>query len=340
MMQILFAPHNCVQEGLGRLVNDTQIVLFADIEESAKPQCVLCGRVLANKRSLRTHRLFSCPIEKIATPEQIAHRIWQNKDWQKRSRKAITTRQHIYRATHPRDKARDRIVNQQWCEKNPARVKATRERTRDKLRLDVLGAYGNQCQCCGISESRFLAVDHIDGNGAAHKRSFGIKSAQAMYCWLRKNGFPPGFQLLCHNCNTTKSLYGGCPHDPTFCRPDPVSPKAKARRERAVRLRAEALAAYGNKCACCGEDRLPFLAIDHLNGGGAAHKRSLGIGCAVDFYRWLRVNEFPSGFQVLCHNCNMAKGFYGKCPHIISSRSMTMTHISSQASSAYVGIPA
>lgn len=30
---------------------------------------------------------------------------------------------------------------------------------------------------------------------------------------------------------------------------------------------------------------------------------------------WLRRNNYPNGFQVLCHNCNMAKGFYGKCPH-------------------------
>jgi hypothetical protein len=26
-------------------------------------------------------------------------------------------------------------------------------------------------------------------------------------------------------------------------------------------------------------------------------------------------NEFPDGFQVLCHNCNLAKGYYGECPH-------------------------
>jgi hypothetical protein len=29
-------------------------------------------------------------------------------------------------------------------------------------------------------------------------------------------------------------------------------------------------------------------------------------------------NNFPEGFQILCHNCNFAKGFprnNGKCPH-------------------------
>jgi hypothetical protein len=26
-------------------------------------------------------------------------------------------------------------------------------------------------------------------------------------------------------------------------------------------------------------------------------------------------NNFPDGFQVLCHNCNMSIGLYGYCPH-------------------------
>lgn len=33
------------------------------------------------------------------------------------------------------------------------------------------------------------------------------------------------------------------------------------------------------------------------------------------FREWQRKNNYPKGFQVLCHNCNLAKGFYGKCPH-------------------------
>ena len=30
---------------------------------------------------------------------------------------------------------------------------------------------------------------------------------------------------------------------------------------------------------------------------------------------WLEKNNFPSGFQILCWNCNFAKGSLGKCPH-------------------------
>lgn len=80
-----------------------------------------------------------------------------------------------------------------------------------------------------------------------------------------------------------------------------------------VRYRDEALRAYSvgePKCACCGETTYQFLSIDHIEGGGNEHRRAVG-----KLYLWLRRNNFPEGFQVLCYNCNFAKGHYGSCPH-------------------------
>lgn len=89
------------------------------------------------------------------------------------------------------------------------------------------------------------------------------------------------------------------------------------------RLRLATLTAYGGKCACCGESRNEFLAIDHVNGGGNEHRRSLSTnprgGAGQTTYRWLRRAGYPPGFQVLCHNCNMARGFYGHCPHTLGN---------------------
>lgn len=68
------------------------------------------------------------------------------------------------------------------------------------------------------------------------------------------------------------------------------------------------------QCKCCGENRLQFLCIDHTNGGGSAHrKKEFGGGGNIN--RWLIKNNFPEGFRVLCHNCNLSLGFYGYCPH-------------------------
>ena len=69
---------------------------------------------------------------------------------------------------------------------------------------------------------------------------------------------------------------------------------------------------YGHHCVCCGETQPKFLAIDHIHGGGNKHIREIGLG---NFYKWLIKNNYPKGFQVLCHNCNFAKGHYGSCPH-------------------------
>ena len=81
------------------------------------------------------------------------------------------------------------------------------------------------------------------------------------------------------------------------------------------KLRIACLSFYGGnppKCNCCKENTYEFLAIDHINGGGNKHKKERGCS---SLYAWLVRNNFPDGFQVLCHNCNLAKGFYGACPH-------------------------
>ncbi len=76
---------------------------------------------------------------------------------------------------------------------------------------------------------------------------------------------------------------------------------------------------YGGKCFCCGETRWEFLSIDHVKGNGNKHRREeLGSFNKAGFvmYRWLIKNKYPDGFQILCMNCNTAKGFYGYCPHL------------------------
>jgi hypothetical protein len=71
------------------------------------------------------------------------------------------------------------------------------------------------------------------------------------------------------------------------------------------------------RCACCGEREVKFLALDHINGGGNQHRKAIGLKnrAGHNFYLWVIRNNFPAWFQVLCHNCNMAKGLYGNYPH-------------------------
>lgn len=75
--------------------------------------------------------------------------------------------------------------------------------------------------------------------------------------------------------------------------------------------------AYGGKCACCGENKIEFLTIAHLNNDGAMHRRE--IGGSNQLHSWIRRNGYPKDFTVLCFNCNTADFYYGQCPHKKSS---------------------
>ena len=86
-------------------------------------------------------------------------------------------------------------------------------------------------------------------------------------------------------------------------------------------LRLLVLSHYSNgtpTCACCRESRFEFLTLDHIHNNGAAHKRQVGRG---QVYYSIRDAGFPPEYQVLCFNCNCAKGTYGICPHEIERQS-------------------
>ena len=73
---------------------------------------------------------------------------------------------------------------------------------------------GYKCACCGEVEPKFLTLDHINNDGYMRKK-YGKepRAAAQLYGWLRKMGYPDGFQVLCMNCNFGKAQNGGvCPH--------------------------------------------------------------------------------------------------------------------------------
>ena len=80
--------------------------------------------------------------------------------------------------------------------KEERRARALRYRT--KLRTEVLNGYGGKCECCGNTRVFHLTIDHIDGGGGAERRS---SRGNNLYRRLRREGFPPGYRVLCWNCN-------------------------------------------------------------------------------------------------------------------------------------------
>lgn len=76
-----------------------------------------------------------------------------------------------------------------------------------KLKLGVFIHYGEGkicCKNCGITDPDLLTIDHINDNGAEERKTKGL--GKNFYQWLKNNNFPPGYQILCWNCNHKKEL--------------------------------------------------------------------------------------------------------------------------------------
>ena len=83
-------------------------------------------------------------------------------------------------------------------------------------------------------------------------------------------------------------------------------------RQKSQQFRQMILDAYGAKCACCGETRREFLAIDHVHGGGGKHRKAKST---EGTWKEIVAKGFPPEYRILCHNCNSSLGWYGYCPH-------------------------
>ncbi len=80
-------------------------------------------------------------------------------------------------------------------------------RHRLKVKVEAINHYGGKCACCGTTRVEFLCIDHINNDGAEHRRKIG---RYPMPRWLKQHGYPEGYQVLCWNCNSAKQILGRC----------------------------------------------------------------------------------------------------------------------------------
>lgn len=118
-------------------------------------------------------------------------------------------RQRAWRAANL-EKAR--AIGRAHYERNRVKHDESCKVNTQKVRSQVLLAYGSKCACCQEDRREFLAIDHINGGGYQHRKALKLSSGSQFFYWLRREGFPPGFRVLCHNCNFSLGRYGYCPH--------------------------------------------------------------------------------------------------------------------------------
>jgi len=97
-----------------------------------------------------------------------------------------------------------------WREKNRESLRQQGRQYRKDLKYEVLSHYSIEekpiCELClkngdRITNINLLTIDHIDGGGDEHRKKIG-GGGQATYRWLKRNGFPGGYRVLCFGCNT------------------------------------------------------------------------------------------------------------------------------------------
>ena len=137
----------------------------------------------------------------------------RNREWYAEPENAETRRdyrrnKYAERPEPPKANSRSYRAN------NRDKVKEANNRWRSNLRREVVNAYGGHCECCGESEIRFLTLDHVNGDGAAHRRQINARNSwHKVYQWAKENGFPPTLRVLCWNCNNASWRNNGiCPH--------------------------------------------------------------------------------------------------------------------------------
>lgn len=83
------------------------------------------------------------------------------------------------------------------------------------------------------------------------------------------------------------------------------------KRQRVFELKMKIIEHYSNgrmTCANCGLKDVKNLTVDHINGNGEKHRKTMRLSGGHSFYHWLIKLNYPPGYQILCFACNMAKG--------------------------------
>lgn|SRR3990167_2632035 len=170
-----------------------------------------------HSQKTETERLYRKKYRELHKEERKTY----NREYRLKNKEAI---RELRKAWKIGNKEHIKAYQNKWYKKRTPKTRKEHylrdKNRRDSIRNDVLIFYsGNPpyCVCCGEKEVLFLALDHINNDGAKHRKelktSKNVASGHRIYKWAKDNNYPPIFQILCHNCNFGKWRNKGiCPH--------------------------------------------------------------------------------------------------------------------------------
>jgi hypothetical protein len=144
----------------------------------------------------------------------MCHKIMSDKWWHKNieikreiNRKAMA----IYRKKHPE---KIKKLNRKYRKLHGEKYRENSRKRTQLERIKIINHYGGKCECCGISDYRFLCLDHKNNDGYEHRKK--VRAGYSLHKWIKDNKYPDSIRVLCFNCNFGRAFYGGknkiCPH--------------------------------------------------------------------------------------------------------------------------------
>ena len=177
--------------------------------EMASIKCEVCGESITDYASNHvkgSHRF--CSADCRAAWVGVHNSISRGGDG---IRKSKSDRDRLY---YRKNVNRIRGQAVRYYRRNRSVILTKRQQADRRLKAEIIAAYGGKCECCGEAHHEFLTIDHVNGDGAAHRRALGGKGRK-LYAAIKAEGFPKDrYRLLCLNCNISLGFYGYCPHHP------------------------------------------------------------------------------------------------------------------------------
>lgn len=127
--------------------------------------------------------------------------------------KEVNDRRLWNRRYRAKNRVKYREASKKWVAAHRDQYNASASRYRLKVKIKAMLLYGDPIQCvhCGVNNLDALCFDHINDDGAAHRKEKKLAGRNSgmgsrIYELIQKEGKIEGLQILCANCNMIKQL--------------------------------------------------------------------------------------------------------------------------------------
>lgn len=142
--------------------------------------------------------------------------VEKSREWAKAHPERTKELSHqSYLRNKEKNRAQRLINTKSWYQRHKAtylpKLRAWKQKQAKDLKIELFKLYGSVCICCGLTDIRFLTVDHVK-HGRGNKRPKTDRRPLTFYRRLIEQGYSEDYQILCMNCNWAKGVWGKCHH--------------------------------------------------------------------------------------------------------------------------------